>query len=468
MLKNKLSIVLICLLGATVSFAQTEMSVFNATGRGGVVTTIARDYQALGINPANLALKNRFDKRFSLGIAETSLSIYSNALSRKGVMDTLLGKNTTTKFTLKEKIAAAAQFANAGTGLSIDITWVGFALTLPDAGGFAFSVKERFYSYFKLNDFASSLLFEGYNATDYFNIDTIGGNPIGIAKGIPKDASELLTGTRFNLSWTREFVLGYGTKIFEKEKELELYGGIGLKYILGFGMVNFDASKKGLSASMALAAPLTNTPTPNPSYYATTGLKPIGTGFGFELGATAIINEKWTASFALVDMGSIKYDGNVYELKDFKIDSLDFGGFDSYSISSMDSLKGLIDAETLFKITGIKEQKVSLPTKIRLGATINHEDQLDVGIDIVIPLNDQPGNFYSPIIALGGTFRPVKMLELSSGVVMGIDYNLSVPLGIGISTEGFEIGIATRDILTFFGQGTPNLSASFGVLRFRF
>ena len=36
------------------AWAQTELSNFTATGRGGVATTFATDYQAIGINPANL------------------------------------------------------------------------------------------------------------------------------------------------------------------------------------------------------------------------------------------------------------------------------------------------------------------------------------------------------------------------------------------------------------------------------
>jgi hypothetical protein len=36
------------------SFSQAEMSVYSATGRAGVATTFVTDYQAIGINPANL------------------------------------------------------------------------------------------------------------------------------------------------------------------------------------------------------------------------------------------------------------------------------------------------------------------------------------------------------------------------------------------------------------------------------
>ena len=38
---------------SSLAFGQAEMSVFSATGRGGVATTFVTDYQSLGINPAN-------------------------------------------------------------------------------------------------------------------------------------------------------------------------------------------------------------------------------------------------------------------------------------------------------------------------------------------------------------------------------------------------------------------------------
>ena len=47
--------------------AQNELSNFSATGRGGVINTFASDYQAIGINPANLGRNPNFRVAFTVG-----------------------------------------------------------------------------------------------------------------------------------------------------------------------------------------------------------------------------------------------------------------------------------------------------------------------------------------------------------------------------------------------------------------
>jgi hypothetical protein len=56
-------------------WAQIELSNFNATGRAGISTTLATDYQAQGINPANLALVPQFEGfHHTFGMGELGFS----------------------------------------------------------------------------------------------------------------------------------------------------------------------------------------------------------------------------------------------------------------------------------------------------------------------------------------------------------------------------------------------------------
>ncbi|MFN3939956.1 MAG: hypothetical protein ACK4IY_05175, partial [Chitinophagales bacterium] len=71
-----------CIIPASLS-AQTEGSGFNNTGRGGTATTFATDYQALGINPANISFDSSHSVTF--GLVETGLSFYSEALQKTDI-----------------------------------------------------------------------------------------------------------------------------------------------------------------------------------------------------------------------------------------------------------------------------------------------------------------------------------------------------------------------------------------------
>ena len=84
-MKNSILIVLV--FSSFNLFSQIENSSFTATGRGGA-TTFVTDYQALGINPANLGWHSEFeDKKFSMGFNELTYSIHSGALSKQTLRD---------------------------------------------------------------------------------------------------------------------------------------------------------------------------------------------------------------------------------------------------------------------------------------------------------------------------------------------------------------------------------------------
>ena len=88
------------------AFGQAEMSVFGATGRGGVATTFVTDYQSLGINPANLGLVDKYDTKFSLGLAELGASVYSEALTRTEINNSILSRNPESLSTAEKQEAA--------------------------------------------------------------------------------------------------------------------------------------------------------------------------------------------------------------------------------------------------------------------------------------------------------------------------------------------------------------------------
>src|ERR1700744_5603468 len=87
-------------------YAQYENSSFTNTGRG-CATTFATDYEALGINPANLGWNWKFsDKKFAMGFAEFGASITSDALTKsqlRSSISAIIGGNSN-NLTYQDKI----------------------------------------------------------------------------------------------------------------------------------------------------------------------------------------------------------------------------------------------------------------------------------------------------------------------------------------------------------------------------
>ena len=60
--------------------AQTQGASYTDVGRG-VATTFVTDYHALGINTSALGIPNRYGKKFTTGMTEFNLGLYSDSLS---------------------------------------------------------------------------------------------------------------------------------------------------------------------------------------------------------------------------------------------------------------------------------------------------------------------------------------------------------------------------------------------------
>jgi hypothetical protein len=197
--------------------------------------------------------------------------------------------------------------------------------------------------------------------------------------------------------------------------------------------------------------------------------KSVGNGFGFDLGASLIIKGRLKIGVSFINVGSINWTGNVYQVKDTLMVSLKSSGVQNLNLATQ--MKNMLGPDGLFKVVGEQSYKTILPGMLRAGASLLLGKQFEVGVDAVVPTNSTvPGSIKNPILALGGDFMPVKWLKLQTGFVVGGNYPYQIPLGIVfIAKDGhYEAGISSRDAVVFFTQQGPTMSVSMGFMRFRF
>ena len=489
---KKLNVIFFILIAFS-AIAQHEFSTFTNTGHGGA-TTFATDYQATGINPANLGWDFKYTKyKFAVGLSEFTGSIHSTALQKpelRSLMGQVLNGNFK-DFTRDEKINAAKNFADEGFAINADYGSLGFGFITKHAGGFAFHINDRFQWYSKLGPKASDLLFLGktsqyfdqllylnplgdtVNIANYQNMspDSVKNVISGIAS-LPKKIGEILNGSEITMSWTREWNVSYGRRIFG-DSTFALFAGVGLKYIQGTGYTSIKSENNQLTAITSLS-PSFNIDYGNAAQTANqvTGIgfppKSVGSGFGFDLGVNVIIKNFLKVGASFINAGSIKWTGNVYQVRDTLLGSTLSPGINNYNIPG--NLSEVLGAKGLLKMVGQKEIVTRLPGMGRFGASIVIKKRAEIGFDMIFPFNDEAGNFKKPIIGFGGDLYPFSWLKLQAGFVTGGNYDFSVPLGvIFIGKNGdFEGGIASRDAVTFFTQNGPTLSLAIGFMRFRF
>ena len=109
----------------------------------------------------------------------------------------------------------------------------------------------------------------------------------------------------------------------------------------------------------------------------------------------------------------------------------------------------------------------------RGGVSYRIVKQLEVGTDFLIPVTKHvPGAYESLVFGLGGKYDPADWVELSLGVTSSVNFGTNMPFGVTFypfkGTTTWEIGVATRDIITVVNGKNPNVSMAFGFLRFGF
>jgi hypothetical protein len=105
-----------------------------------------------------------------------------------------------------------------------------------------------------------------------------------------------------------------------------------------------------------------------------------------------------------------------------------------------------------------------------LGLGFEELQKFRIGFDVIAPMNDNKANIQQAAINVGVEVSPWPWLHLQTGFSDGGNYGRRMPAGIYFTVgEGaYEMGVATRDLLTYFNDDNPTLSMALGFLRFRF
>jgi hypothetical protein len=279
-----------------------------------------------------------------------------------------------------------------------------------------------------------------------------------------------------------EFNFGYGRKVIKKDN-IGWYLGVNVKYILGQAMARFYEEESGRLLANSSLSPGFGVVYSGVGVYEGavntlegSGLKTVGNGFGFDIGTTLEFKQKLLVGLAVNNIGYIKWKKNVYEGWDGSVWRIETPGINNYNIFEEGQLinteNGPPPSDTT--IVGISDLKLSLPLHFRGGISYTFNEYVEAGLDTYFPLGEKvPGSFEAPIYSIGARTNPAEWVQLSIGIVSGGKFGTNVPFGatfypIRNEKNTWEIGIATRDIITLFKQDNPTVSYAFGFLRFSF
>lgn len=482
---------LLIALGMSRLSAQSESSAFTLTGLG-ASTPFARDYQSISINPANLDLETGYEQRSTLGLLDITTSVYTELLTKRDILNSF-SSTKVAPLTYAEQLAKVDELTMKKSSMDMDLQLFGTSIRTKKAGTFAFSIRDRVDFYSQIDRQLTELAWMG-NASSYFDslvvassngLDSVIARPDNfdpnqftiLGAFISPDSAisvkKIMGNTKIGFSWYREFSGAYGKRLIQTDN-FEFHIGIGGKFMVGQGIIQLDGATgeaySSLSPIFKVDYSMIDHVPDNPSALGTDvpSLKPVGKGFGFDIGGTMLIAKHFIINAAVNDIGEMKWDGNIYELGDGKVTNFTSAGIETLDITSaMNSFNGL---DALLKWKGAESKVTRLNTTARLGIGYEKLQKLRIGFDLIAPMNDNKANLQSAAYNVGIEFTPWTWVHLQTGYAVGGNYGQRMPAGIYFTAAGgfYEFGVATRDLLTFFQDDNPTLSMALGFLRFRY
>jgi hypothetical protein len=499
-MKTKFTLSFLCVISLQFAFSQTQGIAYSAVGKG-VATTFLTDYQCLGINTSALGWGTGFkNKRFTTGSSEFAFGISSDNLSSdklKNLSRTLYNQatgKTTSSFDWNAQKEEAAKYAQAGIAINVDYNWAGFSFQGAKFGGIAFNISENYQWYSRMNQQTTDIIFRG-KFSDYFDSltvvfngdtsriqntgnlsqDTLGAVIEGTIS-VPLRLSEITNGSSIKLLWTRSYNLGYGRKIVGKDSVFVVYGGIGGRLIQSMAMFNMESNDDGISMYSSLSpsfninyGAIANGNLSNYTNYSG-GIPPaVGNGYGVDLSASVILWNKLRFAAAVNNIGSVTYTRNIYTVNDTLFGNVSINGLADENIT--ETVDQFLRDGGVLDLVGVEKYTLANASNLRIGGSFHPWKQLSFGFDMVAPFNkENPGSIQNAVFSFGGDIRPVKWLQLSVGYFGGGIYRNNIPVGINfILRDGsYEVGVSSRDAISFFTKNGNSVSTAFGFARFRF
>jgi hypothetical protein len=442
------------------SLAQLYMGIPDIAGKP-AGTMILRDYEAIGVNPANLGLKD--NNRVSVGIGYFGGNLQSKVLNFDEIKNDVI--NLDILFTPNQKLVNSLLFSTPDAlNFNANFTWMGASVNLNRLGGIAVSLRDRIGFHFTANKGFSDVLFNGVNSNIYSD-----------PKIFSKKISDVFDGTNILFIHTRELNIAYGVRITNLFDDIAIYGGIGYRYIWGLGLVDFNISPDNFTAVSSLGSSnyqinkgaIDSFSISNPNY-----LKNIfnsaGRGSAFDIGGNIVFLNKLKFGLSFNDIGSITWNKNVLQASNSNMKKLDPDQKGLKSYNAIEQIGYLFNSDGLMDFTASNTFVYKLPGTYRMGVSFKPTNNFEIGADMVTPINKVDGYKDYTYYSLGAQFDIIRILKLNAGVLYNAESYWHVPFGLTLSTRGyFDIYLATDDVLTYLNRNKyPVYSAALCVFRF--
>jgi hypothetical protein len=426
-----------------------DRSNIRGEGMGRTINAVSRGIDALGINPANIAIPDQGN--FNLNIAPTGMRVSTELLTYGLYKEYFTGVDSVGKRWAKrlepadiDKILSQMPELSK-TRVEAEMMLGGVSFQHPLVGGIGFAIIEHAGAVTTLSK-------------DFFRMAVFGLEPAGSVYAFD--------GTDATAWWYCEYNLSYGRKLPVDIKFLkDLYAGIGIKFIRGYGISQTIKQKSSFgnypdpanSTQYALRGNIDFLTTHagadfmnKDSHTSFTLFPDVGKGTGFDIGLSGELINGVRVALSVTDIGKITWDKNVIESYGSRSINIT-GDFSNLE----DTLKNIVKGKT----RPGEAFDTYLPTALRLGFVTEASEipglkflpgKLILAFDYLQGFNESLGNTTKSRFSLGTEYRVFPVLPLRTGLAFGGGDKVRWAFGFGLDLHYFSLDFASDNFGMFF------------------
>jgi len=417
-----------------------EQTDIRGLGMGRTGVAASRGLDAVGINPANLALPD--GGNVTLSLMHTGAEIGSDFLTYGLYNKFFTGVESPSGRIAKNLSGSDKQelldaFPGGIGRISADGEErpIGLAIRFNGFATFALTATERVAAVALVPSSYAKFLLEGMTPGSVYNFSGGAGGAV----------------------WTREYALSAGFDLPDVTPFRSWSAGLSVKLVHGFAYAAVTRDNTWLSAGsdgvldanidlagVSSHADFQNSPFPAPA----------GSGIGVDLGLSAELNGFLRAGISVTDIGSLRWDGDVREVFGAGRMHLD----DPTNSAQRDSLDNAVTGNT--RPGGAFT--VGLPTTLRMGVQVEMEDvpwvknflfgEMTVACDYRQGFTDYPGSGRIGCLSLGMEYRPWNFFPIRTGVSFGGEDHYKFALGFGLKVWVIQLDVASDNIGWLFSN----------------
>ncbi len=179
-----------------------------------------------------------------------------------------------------------------------------------------------------------------------------------------------------------------------------------------------------------------------------------GRGFSFDLGLAAQLGREWSAGISILQIGRLSWDKNARENRG----QMFAGAIQVQDIADVEEFDDLFNAEDQER--RLDSFSTSLPTTVRIG--ISKKTKLSLfNVDWQHGLNDAPGSTTQSRLSVGSEYKMTGWFPVRAGISVGggRPTSYSAGFGIGVKLIAFDVALRLRDGIVPNRAGGGGLAA---------